>query len=65
VTLLHPGFNKTDMTAKYAHIWEVEGAVDPKVGARRVVHEIGNMFSDPQGMQGQFVNCEDGLLIPW
>lgn len=27
--LLHPGFNKTEMTKKYEHIWEVEGAVEP------------------------------------
>ena len=25
VLMLHPGFNKTGMTAKYAEIWEVEG----------------------------------------
>ncbi len=65
VTLLHPGFNKTDMTSKYAHIWEVEGAVDASIGAKRVVHEIGRMFTNETEMQGQFVNCEDGLLIPW
>ena len=62
VTMLHPGFNRTDMTAKYAEIWEVEGAVDVGVGAKRVVHEIGRMSMDSQGT---FVNCEDGLLIPW
>ena len=32
VVKLHPGFNKTDMTKKYAHIWEIEGAVDPEIG---------------------------------
>jgi len=26
VSLLHPGFNKTDMTKKYEHIWEVRKA---------------------------------------
>ena len=24
VVMLHPGFNRTDMTTKYAHIWDVE-----------------------------------------
>lgn len=62
VTMLHPGFNRTEMTAKYAEIWEVEGAVDVSVGAKRVVHEIGRMSLDKAGT---FVNCEDGLLIPW
>lgn len=62
VSILHPGFNKTDMTAKYAHIWEVEGAVDASVGAKRVVHEIGLMG---MGSTGAFINCEDGLQIPW
>lgn len=62
VGMLHPGFNKTDMTAKYAEIWEVEGAVDASVGAKRVMHEIGRLSMDTTGA---FVNCEDGLLIPW
>ena len=62
VQVLHPGFNKTDMTAKYAQIWEVEGAVDPSVGAKRVMHEIGLMAPDYNGL---FINCEDGLQIPW
>lgn len=62
VSVLHPGFNKTDMTRKYEKIWEIEGAVDSSVGAKRVIHEIGlqNMANT-----GNFVNCEDGLLIPW
>jgi NAD(P)-dependent dehydrogenase (short-subunit alcohol dehydrogenase family) len=62
VVMLHPGFNKTGMTAKYAHIWEKEGAVDASEGAMRVLHEIGLA-----GMEktGKFINCEDGLLIPW
>jgi NAD(P)-dependent dehydrogenase (short-subunit alcohol dehydrogenase family) len=62
VCLLHPGFNKTEMTKKYEHIWEVEGAVDVSVGAKRVVHEIGHMSLESTG---SFINCEDGLLIPW
>lgn len=62
VVNLHPGFNKTGMTAKYAHIWEVEGAVDAEVGAKRVIHEIG--LAD-MSRTGLFINCEDGLLIPW
>lgn len=62
VCMLHPGFNKTGMTKKYEHIWEIEGAVDPSVGAKRVIHEIGLL--DPS-RAGTFINCEDGLLIPW
>jgi len=62
VVMLHPGFNKTGMTAKYAHIWEVEGAVDASEGAMRVLHEVGQISMDTTG---KFVNCEDGLLIPW
>ena len=59
VGILHPGFNKTDMTAKYAEIWEIEGAVDASVGAKRVFLEIEKM------QDGVFINCEDGLEIPW
>uniref|UniRef100_A0A7S2PRN4 Short-chain dehydrogenase n=1 Tax=Leptocylindrus danicus TaxID=163516 RepID=A0A7S2PRN4_9STRA len=59
VGILHPGFNKTDMTAKYSEIWEIEGAVDASVGAKRVFHEIGKL------QNGLFINCEDGLEIPW
>lgn len=62
VVNLHPGFNKTDMTKKYEHIWEIEGAVDAQVGAQRVIHEIG--LAD-LSRTGTFINCEDGLLIPW
>lgn len=62
VTMLHPGFNKTDMTKKYEHIWEVEGAVDASIGAKRVVQEIGLMNIENTG---KFINCEDGLEIPW
>jgi NAD(P)-dependent dehydrogenase (short-subunit alcohol dehydrogenase family) len=62
VGILHPGFNKTDMTAKYADIWEIEGAVDATVGAKRVFHEIGKIDMDTTG---KFINCEDGLEIPW
>lgn len=62
VSILHPGFNKTEMTSKYAHIWEVEGAVDSSVGAKRVIHEIGQMN---MSNTGKFINCEDGLQIPW
>ncbi len=62
VGILHPGFNKTGMTAKYAEIWEVEGAVDAAVGAKRVFHEIEKINMDTTG---KFINCEDGLEIPW
>jgi len=62
VGLLHPGFNKTEMTAKYKEIWEIEGAVDPCEGAKRVFHEIGKINLETTG---KFINCEDGLEIPW
>ena len=39
VLLVHPGFNRTGMTAKYSHIWDIEGAVHPECGAMRVLHE--------------------------
>lgn len=62
VSILHPGFNRTDMTAKYSHIWDVEGAVTAEVGAKRVLHEIGVQSLETAG---KFINCEDGLEIPW
>merc|ERR1719491_563661 len=62
VGLLHPGFNKTDMTKKYEAIWEIEGAVDKTVGAKRVMHEVSKINLSTTG---KFVNCEDGLEIPW
>eukprot|EP00951_Prasinocladus_malaysianus_P016968 scaffold132922_cov37-Prasinocladus_malaysianus.AAC.1 len=62
VTNLHPGFNRTEMTAKYKEAWDIEGAVEPEVGAKRVMYEIGNMTPE---MGGKFINCEDGLEIPY
>jgi NAD(P)-dependent dehydrogenase (short-subunit alcohol dehydrogenase family) len=62
VALLHPGFNRTDMTAKYAAIWDAEGAVAPEVGAKRVLHEVNSMSL---ARTGRFINCEDGKEIPW
>lgn len=62
VGILHPGFNKTGMTAKYAEIWEVEGAVDADEGAKRVFHEVEKINMETTG---KFINCEDGLEIPW
>ena len=59
---MHPGFNRTNMTAKYSQIWDVEGAVDASLGAKRICHEISKMDIDKAG---RFVNCEDGLDIPW
>jgi len=62
VVMLHPGFNRTDMTRKYEHIWDKEGAVESSEGAKRVLHEViaANMEST-----GKFINCEDGLQIPF
>lgn len=62
VAILHPGFNRTEMTAKYSHIWDVEGAVDPSVGAQRVCHEIVKLTPATSGI---LINCEDGLPIHW
>jgi hypothetical protein len=47
------GFNKTGMTAKYAAIWEEEGAVDSSVGAKRVLHEVKGATMERTGM---FIN---------
>lgn len=112
VTLLHPGFNRTDMTAKYSAIWDVEGAVEPSgepsicsllhargngiafttqslrpsegtsrlthctklytplcpvptVGAMRVLYEVKRSIDGGIARSGKFINCEDGLEIPW
>jgi len=62
VILLHPGFNRTEMTAKYKDIWDIEGAVEPSVGAKRVLYEA---MKSSLETTGQFINCEDGLRIPW
>lgn len=67
IIMLHPGFSRTEMTSKFGEaVWEKEGAVDPSDGAKRVLYEIGQQWKDG-GLQntGKFVNCEDGLLIPW
>ena len=63
VANLHPGFNRTDMTRKYEDIWDIEGAVESEVGAKRVLHEVGRVGLLDSGCP--FVNCEDGLLIPY
>ena len=53
------------MTKKYEKIWEIEGAVDASVGAKRVLYEVGLSISSPAERNGRFINCEDGLLIDW
>lgn len=62
VRLLHPGFNRTEMTAKYKDIWDKEGAVEPSEGAKRVLYEAQKASLETTGI---FINCEDGLRIPW
>lgn len=62
VHLLHPGFNRTEMTKKLADIYDIEGAVEPIVGAKRVLYEVSKASMETTG---KFVNCEDGLIIPW
>lgn len=59
---LHPGFNRTTMTEKYSHIWDVEGAVPPAEGAKRVLYETGKISMK---ISGHYINCEDGLRIPF
>lgn len=62
VVMLHPGFNRTTMTAKYSHIWDKEGAVESSVGAKRVLYEVAKVNLKTSG---KFINCEDGLQIPF
>ena len=62
VGIFHPGFNKTGMTAKYKEIWDKEGAVEPEVGSKRILYEVGQLTMETSG---RFINCEDGLQIPW
>jgi NAD(P)-dependent dehydrogenase (short-subunit alcohol dehydrogenase family) len=62
VGIFHPGFNKTEMTSKYKEIWEIEGAVDASVGAKRVLYETSKLSIETTG---KFINCEDGLEIPF
>lgn len=62
VQMLHPGFNRTTMTQKYAHIWDIEGAVEPHVGAKRVLYET---LKADMSTSGSVINCEDGKRIPW
>merc|ERR1712151_1294359 len=62
VVMLHPGFNRTEMTSKYSHIWDIEGAVGASEGAKRVLHECAKISIKTSG---RYVNCEDGLQIPF
>ena len=62
VQMLHPGFNRTAMTKKYAHIWDIEGAVEADIGAKRVLYEI---LKADMSTTGTVINCEDGKRIPW
>ena len=50
------------LACRYAHIWDIEGAVEPAVGAKRVLHEVANVC---MATSGDFINCEDGMPIPW
>lgn len=62
VLLLHPGFNRTEMTSKLKEVWDKEGAVDPSEGAKRVLHEVGQLT---MAKSGSYINSEDGLEIPF
>merc|ERR1712083_786828 len=35
IVMLHPGFNRTTMTSKYSHIWDIEGAVPNESSTRQ------------------------------
>ena len=61
VGIFHPGFNKK-MTEKYKDDSSKEGAVDPSIGAKCVMHETGRLSMETSG---KFINCEDGFEIPW
>lgn len=62
VVMLHPGFARTEMTKKYEKIWDEEGAVETHVAAKRVLHEVNQASMESTG---SFINCEDGLNIPF
>uniref|UniRef100_A0A7S2TLN0 Short chain dehydrogenase n=1 Tax=Lotharella oceanica TaxID=641309 RepID=A0A7S2TLN0_9EUKA len=62
VVTMHPGFNKTELSAGQEKMYDEEGAVDPEVGAMRTLHEITRINAKKNG---KFVNVEDGLGIPW
>merc|ERR1711861_108498 len=62
IVMFHPGFNRTTMTAKYSHIWDIEGAVESSEGAKRCLYE---MLQVSMATSGAYINAEDGLRIPW
>lgn len=62
VALLHPSFVRTSMTKRFEALWDKEGAVEADVAAKRVLHEVSRLSL---ATSGSFINCEDGLLIPW
>lgn len=62
IGILHPGFNRTKMTEKYKDVWDEEGAVEPEIGAKRVLYETGELNMETTG---KFINCEDGKEIPF
>jgi NAD(P)-dependent dehydrogenase (short-subunit alcohol dehydrogenase family) len=62
IGVFHPGFNKTQMTEVLKEVWDESGAVDPNVGAKRVLYEASQLTMEKSGT---FRNTEDGLEIPW
>lgn len=62
IGVFHPGFNKTKMTERYKDIWDKEGAVEPEIGAKRILYEALELTMEKSGT---FRNTEDGLEIPW
>mmetsp|Transcript_19558 Transcript_19558/g.39641 ORF Transcript_19558/g.39641 Transcript_19558/m.39641 type:complete len:304 (+) Transcript_19558:71-982(+) len=59
---MHPGFNKTEMTKELEEHYEAEGAVEPEIGAKRILHEANKLNTKKAG---KYINAEDGLSVPW
>ena len=62
IGVFHPGFNRTEMTKVLKEKWDEMGAVDPNIGAKRVLYEASKLSMETSGV---FRNTKDGLEIPW
>ena len=49
--LLHPSFNRTEMTIKYKDSWDIEGAVEPEMGAKRVLYKAMKSSMESTGQR--------------
>ena len=59
VVLLHPGFNRTEMTSRCS-IWDIEGACRRPRGQLRPSLLHREVICASLDKTGAFVNCEDG-----